>query len=574
MSASGKSLLGLWLYRSGEQEWSVKQGSPLHTLKKDSSTTASPSATSHASLSRHASAPNDNFLLFSPKKPQDRNGGASDVPRLGGGGGAAGDAVRQHSAGERISILFTLKNQVGNLARALQVFQELGINVLHLELSPLETSTNQADVLVDVECDPRRLDQVVKMLNREVASVNYTTVNAHSLARAPSLSACSSFDFGDMVWFPRKISDIDQAQNVLMYGSELDADHPGFKDPVYRKRREQFSAIANNFKHGNPIPRVQYTPEEVKTWGTVFVELHRLYQLHAVPEYMENWPELVKFCGYREDNVPQLQDVSTYLKRKTGFQLRPVAGYLSPRDFLSGLAFRVFHCTQYIRHSSDPFYTPEPDCCHELLGHMPLLANSSFAQFSQEIGLASLGACDADIEKLATLYFFTVEFGLCKQSDSSFKVYGAGLLSSIAELQHAITAQDKIKKFDPELTCKEECIITSYQNAYYYTDSFEEAKEQMRAFAESIQRPFGVRYNPYTSSVEVLSNAQKITAVVSELKGDLSIVCSALRKISATDENLDVDSIANMLHNSLNVRAAGGNANSPDNLEHYITEGD
>lgn len=72
--------------------------------------------------------------------------------------------------------------------------------------------------------------------------------------------------------------------------------------------------------------------------------------------------------------------------------------------------------------------------------------------------------------------------------------------------------------------------------------------DYFRKFAEQIQRPFGVRYNPYTQSVEVLSNAQKITALVSELRGDLCIVNNALKKIGARDNNLDVEKIAELLH--------------------------
>ena len=59
---------------------------------------------------------------------------------------------------------------------------------------------------------------------------------------------------------------------------------------------------------------------------------------------------------------------------------------------------------------------------------------------------------------------------------------GAGLLSSIVELRHPLSDETKpnIMAFDPEVMAYEECIITSFQNAYYYSDSFEEAKDKMR----------------------------------------------------------------------------------------------
>ena len=65
-----------------------------------------------------------------------------------------------------------------------------------------------------------------------------------------------------------------------------------------------------------------------------------------------------------------------------------------------------------------------------------------------------------------------------------------------------------------------------------------------------------MRYNPYTQSVEVLSNAQKIAALVSELRGDLCIVSNAIRKIHDVDDSVDVQGLASMLTRGIRVESS------------------
>lgn len=295
-------------------------------------------------------------------------------------------------------------------------------------------------------------------------------------------------------------------------GAELESDHPGFKDMKYRERRRQIVENAFTYKHGQQIPRVNYTPEETETWGVVYRKLKENTDKYAVEEFKYIMPLLEANCGYAPDNIPQLQDISDFLQSCTGFTLRPVSGLLSARDFLNALAFRTFFSTQYIRHHSVPLYTPEPDCVHELMGHVPMFADPDFAEFSQQIGLASLGASDADITRLATAYWFSVEFGLARQH-GELKAYGAGLLSSFGELEYACSptrpagGRDTFPKYlpwDPAVAADTEYPITDYQPVYFVAEGLADVKARMHKFIDNdIHRGFHVRWDSVTQSVTV-----------------------------------------------------------------------
>ena len=80
-----------------------------------------------------------------------------------------------------------------------------------------------------------------------------------------------------------------------------------------------------------------------------------------------------------DHKIPQLNDLSMYLQSQTGFIIKPVHGILSQREFLNSFAFKVFNCTQYLRHTKTPDYTPEPDIVHEIVGHVPMFADPAVA---------------------------------------------------------------------------------------------------------------------------------------------------------------------------------------------------
>jgi phenylalanine-4-hydroxylase len=233
---------------------------------------------------------------------------------------------------------------------------------------------------------------------------------------------------------------------------------------------------------GEPIPRVNYTPEETVVWSTVLRQLSALHPRLACSHFLNAAP----LFSFAHDAVPQLQDLSAVLSSHTGWRVRPVAGLLHPRDFLAGLAFRTFHSTQFLRHPSSPGYTPEPDLIHEAIGHVPLLANPAFSDLVQAIGLASLAADDAQIWHLTKCYWYTVEFGVVMEGGKP-KAFGAGLLSSYAEMENLAAGKAELLRFDPfsklpPISYKDGC-----QGRYYYLESFEAGAARLQSYCDHLQ---------------------------------------------------------------------------------------
>jgi phenylalanine-4-hydroxylase len=257
---------------------------------------------------------------------------------------------------------------------------------------------------------------------------------------------------------------------------QLNPDHPGFRDPEYRARRNAIAQIAMSYKPGSPIPNAPYTQLEHEVWRTILHVLGPAHREHACQEYLDCLERL----AFDTDRIPQLDEVSRKVEAISGFRLEPVAGLVEPRVFLESLARGVFLSTQYIRHHSTPLYTPEPDVAHELIGHAVTLASRRLAELNRLFGEAVRRTDDAsELDRLARVYWFTIEFGVLREN-GCVKAYGTGLLSSAGELAEMHKAE--LRPLDLNAAANNVYDPTHFQAVLFCADSFDEMYERLKEF--------------------------------------------------------------------------------------------
>jgi len=264
--------------------------------------------------------------------------------------------------------------------------------------------------------------------------------------------------------------------------NQLALDHPGANDPEYRTRRDYIASLSKRFREDpeHRIVDVEYTPEEQKAWQIVATRLDEVQARRASSFYLDAKKKL----GISTERIPQLSEMNRRLKELCNFRLAPIEGLVETRAFLSWLSYRTMLCTQYIRHTSRPEYTPEPDIVHEAIGHIPNFTNCDFADFSQFIGHGARIATDEQLEELGRLYWFTVEFGLVEEN-GELKAYGAGLLSSFGELENAFTDNVERRPFDLEQVINTTYDYSDMQPILYVIPSYAYLKETTRKYIES-----------------------------------------------------------------------------------------
>jgi len=224
-----------------------------------------------------------------------------------------------------------------------------------------------------------------------------------------------------------------------------------------------------------------YTAEEQENWKFLYNRQMQFLPGRACEEYIEGADKLNLF----EDKIPYLRDLSHIFYNSTGWKVARVPGLIHEQNFFEMLRRKVFPSTDYIRGKEELDYTPAPDLFHDIFGHMPLLTNKNFASFYQMFGDAAMKAEGINRKYLETFHWFTVEFGLIRKPEG-MRIYGAGIVSSLGEVQNALSNKVDVREFNPDKIVLQDYDVWHLQPILFAIDSFEQLEQGFKDWTKSV----------------------------------------------------------------------------------------
>jgi phenylalanine-4-hydroxylase len=248
-----------------------------------------------------------------------------------------------------------------------------------------------------------------------------------------------------------------------------------------------------------------YTAEEHATWDKLFARQAQMLPGRVTPEFIEGLDVL----RLSRPGIPDFEELSDRLMRATGWRVVAVPGLVPDDVFFDHLANRRFVSGNFIRRPDQLDYLQEPDVFHDVFGHVPLLANPVFADYMQAYGQGGQRAAKLGvIDRLARLYWYTVEFGLVR-SDDGLRLYGAGIVSSRAESIYALDDPSPNRiGFDLRRVMRTKYRIDDFQQSYFVIDSFEDL------LSRTLNTDFAPVYQELAGEPEIAPDAVLPTDVI------------------------------------------------------------
>ena len=217
-----------------------------------------------------------------------------------------------------------------------------------------------------------------------------------------------------------------------------------------------------------------YTAQDHATWKTLFQRQTQLLPGRACDEFVQGMRDL----PISADQIPDFRELSKVLMQRTGWQVVAVPGLVPDEVFFDHLAHRRFPAGNFIRKPHELDYLEEPDVFHDVFGHVPMLMNPAIADYIQAYGVGGLRAQALGVlDRLARVYWYTVEFGLIQQKDG-LRIYGAGIASSASESVFALDDPSPHRvNFNLARVMRTNYRIDDFQETYFVIHHLDELLE-------------------------------------------------------------------------------------------------